>query len=229
MPSTDRRSELSFARPDGIPQRLENGVKWVHFVVGGRRLNLKQILRSYGILAVVAGLVIIVDQLSKAYIRANFTEGIDMWAPWNWMVPYARIIHVSNSGVAFGLFKGMGGIFTVLAILVALAIVYYFPRVPAEDWTLRLAMGLQLGGAVGNLIDRVINGYVTDFISVGNFPVFNIADASITVGVGVLLLGVYIQERRQKQQIEQAAALAAQQTTASIESENQTQDSTQAQ
>ncbi len=161
-------------------------------------MNWKKILRNYGFLVLVAGLVIILDQVSKAYIRANFAEGVDMWAPMDWLLPYARIVYVSNTGVAFGLFKGMGGIFTILAIIVALAIVYYFPRVADEDWTLRLAMGLQLGGALGNLIDRLYQGFVTDFISVGNFPVFNIADASITVGVGVLLLGVWIQERRQK-------------------------------
>jgi signal peptidase II len=57
---------------------------------------------------------------------------------------------------------------------------------------------MQLGGAVGNLIDRVTQGYVTDFVSVGNFAVFNVADSCITVGVGVLILGVWLQERRKK-------------------------------
>ena len=164
-------------------------------------MTVKHFLRSYGLLALIAGLIILVDQFSKAYIRAHFIEGVDMWAPWNWLLPYARILYVSNTGVAFGLFKGMGGIFTILAIIVALAIIYYFPRVSAEDWTLRLAMGMQLGGAVGNLIDRVTQGNVTDFISVGNFPVFNVADASITVGVAVLILGIWMQEQRQKKEL----------------------------
>jgi signal peptidase II len=66
---------------------------------------------------------------------------------------------------------------------------------------MRLAMGLQMGGAIGNLIDRVVVGHVTDFISVGTFAVFNVADASISVGVAVLILGVWLQERRQKAQI----------------------------
>ncbi len=197
-------------------------------VYGGRSLPVKQILRSYGMLFLIAGIVVLVDQLSKAYIRANFVEQMDMWAPWPWMIQYARIIHVSNSGVAFGLFKGLGGIFTVLAIVVAIAIVYYFPRVPSEDWPLRLAMGLQFGGAVGNLIDRVYQGYVTDFISVGNFPVFNIADACITVGVGVLILGMWMQERRQKQEAAaeaEAEEALARASTVSIETETPSQDS----
>jgi signal peptidase II len=65
-----------------------------------------------------------------------------------------------------------------------------------------LALGLQLGGALGNWIDRMTVGYVVDFISVGNFPVFNVADSCITIGVGVLLLGVILQERQERKQKE---------------------------
>jgi len=63
---------------------------------------------------------------------------------------------------------------------------------------LRLAMSMQLGGAIGNLIDRLTIGHVTDFISVGKFAVFNIADASISVGAAVLFVGIWIMERRDK-------------------------------
>ena len=88
--------------------------------------------------------------------------------------------------------------FTVLAFIVIGAIIYYFPQVDKNDWTLRLAMSMQLGGAVGNLIDRLTIGHVTDFISIGNFAVFNVADASISVGAAVLLLGVWMMERAEK-------------------------------
>ena len=159
---------------------------------------LRKIFTRYWFLLLVSGTIIILDQISKAYIRANFLENVDMWAPWSWLLPYARIVHVSNTGVAFGLFQGQGMIFAILAVIVSAAIIYYFPQVPSNDLTLRLAMGLQLGGAVGNLIDRLVQGYVTDFISVGTFPVFNIADSSITIGVFVLILGVWIQEQREK-------------------------------
>src|SRR4030067_1795107 len=99
------------------------------------------------------------------------------------MEPYARIVHWKNTGAAFGLLQGFGGVFTILGLLVSIAILFYFPQVPTREWTLRLAMGLQLGGAVGNLIDRITQGYVTDFISVGTLPVFNVADSSISLGV----------------------------------------------
>ncbi len=77
-------------------------------------------------------------------------------------------------------------------------ILYYFPQIPSKDWLIRISMGMLLGGAIGNLIDRLTLGYVTDFISVGDFPVFNIADSSISVGVVVLFFGMWRQERRTK-------------------------------
>ena len=107
----------------------------------------------------------------------------------------ARIVHWKNTGAAFGIFQGFGNVFTILAIIVSIAILYYFPQVPRRDWTLRLAMGLQLGGAIGNLIDRLLFGSVTDFISLGNFAVFNVADASISIGVAILVLGMLVKER----------------------------------
>jgi signal peptidase II len=110
-------------------------------------------------------------------------------------MPYARIVHWQNRGAAFGLFQDGNLVFTILAIIVSLAIIYYFPRVSPQDWLLRLALGLQFSGAVGNLIDRLHQGYVTDFVSLWTFPVFNVADASISGGVVVLLISAWLHER----------------------------------
>ena len=87
---------------------------------------------------------------------------------------------------------------TVVAIIVSVAILFYYPRVPASQVPLRLALALQLGGAVGNLLDRLVQGTVTDFISLGAFPVFNVADASISIGVAVLMAAMWIEERRRR-------------------------------
>jgi len=158
-----------------------------------------KILRSYIGLILISGTVVVLDQWSKSFVRANIALG-DTWVPGSlsWLLPYARIVNWSNTGTAFGMFQGRGAIFTVLAVIVAGAIVYYYPRVPPEDWWLRLAMGLQFGGALGNLTDRINYGRVTDFISVGPFPVFNVADASITIGVIILVVGVWWKERSEK-------------------------------
>ena len=162
------------------------------------RTFLKKLLRTYSLLIVVATIIISLDQFTKHLVRQNLDLWTETWVPWDWMLPYVRIVHVPNTGVAFGMFQGFGDIFSIVAIIVALIIIFYFPRVPISDWSLRLAMSLQLSGALGNLIDRLTIGHVTDFVSVGNFPVWNIADASITIGVVVLILGVWITEIEEK-------------------------------
>jgi len=159
---------------------------------------LKKLLRIYSLLIIVATIIISLDQYTKYLVRQNLDIWTETWVPWDWMLPYVRIVHIPNTGVAFGMFQGFGDIFSIVAIIVALIIIFYFPRVPISDWSLRLAMSLQLSGALGNLIDRLTIGHVTDFVSVGNFPVWNIADASITIGVVVLILGVWITEIEEK-------------------------------
>lgn len=160
---------------------------------------MKKYLRDYLSLTFLAGIVVALDQWSKALVRTRLDLG-GIWAPWEWLTPYARIVHWKNTGAAFGIFQGFGGIFTVLAIVVAVVILYYFPQVPREDWYLRLAMGLQLGGALGNLTDRLTRGFVTDFVSVGTFPVFNVADASISIGVAILVVGMWLKDRQNPSQ-----------------------------
>jgi signal peptidase II len=147
----------------------------------------------------IAALIVGLDQWTKWLVRVNIPTG-ETWLPESlaWLSPYARIVHWYNTGAAFGIFKEGGMVFTVLAFLVIGAILYYYPQVERNDWSLRLAMSMQLGGAIGNLIDRLTIRHVTDFISVGTFPVFNVADASISVGCAVLLVGVLLNELAQK-------------------------------
>ena len=157
---------------------------------------MKDKLKLYAFLAALAGGVIALDQWTKYLVRTNLAIR-QVWSPWDWLTPYARVVHLDNSGVAFGLFQGSGAIFLILALVVAVIIIYYYPRIAQNDWILKVALGMQLGGALGNVVDRILfNFRVTDFISVGDFPVFNIADASISVGVVILLFGVWLQERR---------------------------------
>jgi len=168
---------------------------------------LNRYFRDYAVLLGLAGVVVALDQWTKWLVRTNIPFQ-QSWLPdfLTWLSPYARIVHWSNSGAAFGSFQNGNSVFTVLAIIVIGAILYYYPHVEAGDWTLRLAMGLQLGGAAGNLIDRLMAGKVTDFISVGNFAVFNVADSAISVGVAVLVLGVWVKERNDSRKLPQGEA-----------------------
>lgn len=154
-------------------------------------------LKSYLVLLPIAGLIIILDQWTKAIVRMNLEFG-DVWSPFEWLTPYARIVHWFNTGVAFGMFQDRNLLFSILVFLISLSILIFYPKLTEDDWFLRIALSLQLGGSVGNLIDRLTVGHVTDFISVGNFPVFNIADSCITVGAIIMIIGLWVEERKQK-------------------------------
>jgi len=160
---------------------------------------LKRYLKDYAFLFSIAGIVVLFDQWTKNIVRDNLILG-ETWMPWEWLAPYARIVHWQNTGAAFGLGQNLSWVFASLAFVVIGAIIYYFPQVERTSWLIRIALGLQMGGALGNLIDRLMQDmHVTDFVSVGRFAVWNIADASIFVGTLILILGVWLEDRKQKQ------------------------------
>lgn len=169
---------------------------------------MKKYFPDFLFLFLIAGVIIAFDQLTKSLVRANLGLS-EIYRPDLPLSEYFRIVHWQNYGAAFGIFQNLSGVFTVLSFVVSLFIIYYFPQVPRQDWPVRLAMGMLLGGAVGNLIDRLHLGYVVDFIAVGDFPVFNIADASISTGVAVLFLGMWLQERKQAREAQAAENVAA--------------------
>jgi signal peptidase II len=162
---------------------------------------VKKYILMYLNLLGIAGIVVALDQWTKWLVRTNIPFATQ-WLPkgLDWLMPYARLVYWHNTGAAFGMFQNGSLVFTILAFIVIGAILYYYPQIEAEGWLFRLALGLQLAGAVGNLIDRLTHdGKVTDFISVGTFPVFNVADSAITVGTAILILAVWLNERKEKQ------------------------------
>ena len=147
----------------------------------------------------LAAAVVLVDQYSKHLVRTSLPVNTS-WSPLSWLAPYARILYIQNTGAAFGLFKEAGIFFTAVAIIVTAVIVVYTQRLPDRHWWMRIALGLQLGGALGNLVDRLVFHTVTDFISVGNFAIFNVADASISLGVALLALIMWAEARHDREQ-----------------------------
>ena len=130
-------------------------------------------------------LVVAADQLSKIWIRSNLAVGESLPE-----AGFFQLTHVQNTGAVFGLFHGQSFPLTVVALIGIVILLVYalliYRRFPFLDSMLaKLALGLVLGGTVGNLIDRLTTDlhYVTDFISIGIWPAFNIADSAITVGV----------------------------------------------
>lgn len=143
------------------------------------------------VLFVIALIVLSADQMSKAWAIENIPLGTTypILPPplGDWFV----LTHIKNSGAAFGLFPQLGLVFTFIALIVSLVIVAYYRSIPEGQWLVRFSLGMQLGGAIGNLIDRLRFGAVTDLLYVRPFPVFNIADASIVAGVGLLMFHLW--------------------------------------
>ena len=133
----------------------------------------------------IAAIIITLDQFTKWLVRSNLSYG-ETW-PEN-SDAFIRIIHVTNSGAAFGILQGQTPFLIITSSLGLAAILLYYIYPPMDHGLIRVALGLQLGGAMGNLIDRVRRGEVTDFVDVGNFPTFNVADASISISIAAVLI-----------------------------------------
>ena len=153
--------------------------------MGGRRPSAADVRRfGAALLPAVAGVVLLADQTSKLWIQQHFAACDDTSLP---IVPgWLALAYTCNKGAAFGLLANETLLFVLVALVVIGVIVAYVRFLPANRPWLRLSLGLQLGGALGNLLDRLRQGYVVDFISVKEWPVFNIADACVVVGVLIL-------------------------------------------
>jgi signal peptidase II len=135
----------------------------------------------------VAALVAISDQLSKTWIRQNVPLN-EVFVPIPALGNILWFQHVTNTGAAFGLFRGGGTVLMAIGVVVILTIIVYTRFLPTERRLVQLCLGLQLGGAIGNLADRLRFGSVVDFIKVPYWPNFNIADSSLVVGAILLAL-----------------------------------------
>jgi signal peptidase II len=155
--------------------------------------------------------VVLVDQVTKALVigGVKFQDGIAL-------LPILDIVYLENTGAAFSIFAEASGwqrwFFIGLAVCVSLALMLWLRRIRADQTMLAIGLSLVLGGALGNVIDRVMHGYVVDFIyfhwRTWYFPAFNIADTAISVGAGCLLLDAFLEsghERRHGDSTQQSA------------------------
>lgn len=158
--------------------------------------------RALSFIVPIALLVLLLDQGSKAWIRANIPLYGALY-PIPALAPIFRLTHLTNTGAAFGLLRDSGLLYLLIAGVIAIAVLLYARHLPWERFPVQVAMGLQLGGAMGNLLDRARLGHVTDFldfyITTGgrtyHYPPFNLADSAIVVGVIILALTLGREER----------------------------------
>lgn len=145
----------------------------------------------WAMVCLIAIVVIVTDQCTKIWIRS--------WLP---LGSSQRILdgilwftHVQNPGGAFGLFPNAPYVFLAGAVIVLVLFIIWGRQAIQQHWLAGIALGLLLGGGIGNSIDRVIYGYVTDFIDVRVWPVFNIADSALSIGAALIALFIWFHER----------------------------------
>mgnify|MGYP001558711487 CR=1 FL=1 len=138
--------------------------------------------KKYFIVLSIALIVSLLDQLTKFLIKENLQL--------NQSIPIIKnILHltyVTNTGSAFGLFKGLNVFFILFSIIVIIVIFYYLKKI--KEKVLPFSIGLLLGGTIGNLIDRIFYGAVIDFIDFRIWPVFNVADSAVTISIMLLII-----------------------------------------
>ena len=140
--------------------------------------------KKYLVVFSVALFTVLLDQATKFLIKQNFQL--------NQSIPLINnILHltyITNTGSAFGLFKGFNTIFVAFSIIVIIAIFYYLKKIKDNERALQFCIGLLLGGTIGNLSDRIFYGAVIDFIDFRVWPVFNVADSAVTISVIFLIV-----------------------------------------
>jgi signal peptidase II len=162
----------------------------------------------------LAGLVLLLlasDQGSKWLVRQNLAVG-EAWAPVPALSKVFTVTHVQNTGVAFGQLPGLGWLFMLVNLLVLVGVLVYYPRIPRDQWILRVAAALIMAGDLGNVIDRLRTtfvlaqrtgsvwtalpkAYVTDFFDFKIWPVWNVADLCVVSGVLIVAWMLWREER----------------------------------
>ena len=145
------------------------------------------------VLVSVAAITLVSDQVTKYLIRDTLAIG-ESWP----REGFFRITHGTNTGTAFGLFPDQTLLLTIASVIAIGFIIYFYRAHGGQTWLSGLNVGLLLGGAFGNLIDRVVAGKVTDFIDVGAWPIFNIADSAVVVGITLLIANMILFEDRER-------------------------------
>lgn len=151
----------------------------------------------------IALFAVLLDQWTKWLVVKNMELGerISVWDPW------FGILSHRNRGAAWGMLEGRMGLFTIVTIAVIIGIIYFYHTEAKGKPLFQVSLMLLLGGAIGNFIDRLMLGEVVDFVDVlipvvnYHFPIFNIADAALTIAVVMLFITILLEERQEKKKV----------------------------
>ena len=154
------------------------------------RRHRRQTKARWYLFGALAALVLVLDQITKAIIRAEM-DLRDRHEVFSWF----SISRVNNEGIAFGLFPGRQEAIAILTVLALSAIAIALAGLGSRNPLVAAGAGLLVGGSLGNLIDRLAHGAVTDFLDLARWPAFNVADCGITVGAVLIVFGLMADDR----------------------------------
>jgi signal peptidase II len=176
--------------------------------------------RQWMALAMTIVVVIAVDQVTKHWVLNNLMLH-ESYTPIPFLSPFFQITRSYNNGAAFGFLPQAGDLFLIIAVVVVVAMLYFYPRIPEAAWVTRIATGLIAGGALGNALDRLQHGPVVDFIHYqipGLFSnVSNLADHAIVFGVLLIFLESWRSDRQSKREAQAVRAEGEGEATEGIE------------
>jgi len=149
------------------------------------------------LVASIAAVTFVLDRLTKTWVEQN----IPVYEGRSVIDDIVRIVHTQNNGAAFGLLPERTTLLSILSVVAVIAILYYYRQIASTSPLIAATLGMQLGGAFGNLVDRVGQGYVVDFVDIGipggwRFWAFNVADSSIVLGILFVTFLLWRQEER---------------------------------
>lgn len=151
------------------------------------QLESKPLLKPGALIVGLIGVVVLVlDQLTKYLVVSQIGMG-NVWYPLP-SLDFLRIVGSYNTGTACGYFPQLSIVFTFAPFVILAVVIWFYRSQKTPSWLLSIGVGLIMGGAFGNLVDRLRLGYVVDFVQVGSFPIFNVADASVSTAVVLMLL-----------------------------------------
>ncbi len=146
------------------------------------------------IFLIIAGVVIILDQLTKSLVRQILSPGQSIHI----INGIFHITYVNNPGSAFGLLPNHHLFLLLVTFITVILIFFYYGRIRPREMLMQVALGMELGGAAGNFIDRTAYGLVTDFLDFRIWPVFNVADSAIVIGLILLVLTLLLEKRQKR-------------------------------
>ena len=173
---------------------------------------MKQKLKHNALLIAIVTVIVALDQWTKLLVSHKLALGESI-APIKALGDFFKIVHWHNTGAAFGLFQNANIVLLITSIVIVIAVLFYYQGVKKEAWLAKVSLSLIVAGALGNIVDRIKFNYVIDFLSFGKFPVFNVADSAVTIGVFLMVIYFFISERNAKDEEQEKAELTTTETT----------------